>query len=128
MYYMLLTSEHGRGNGLTVRYAVKPSDFRLTKTQLLLRRSGPRFSNNYCVSAYCKAISLWFARHSIRYLPIALPIKGWISLHNHVTYARNSGIRRRIYEKSALYMPYCPLMDCYFYTSTNGEWHVAVYA
>ena len=58
---------------------------------------------------------------SIRYLPAALPIKGWISLHNHVTYAHNSGIRRRIYVKSALYMPYCPLMDCYFYTSTNGE-------
>ncbi|RHI63996.1 hypothetical protein DW161_13825 [Bacteroides ovatus] len=21
-----------------------------------------------------------------------------------------------------------PLIDCYFYTSANGEWHVAVYA
>ena len=31
---------------------------------------------------------------SIRYLSAALPIKGWISLHNHVTYAHNSGIRR----------------------------------
>ena len=58
---------------------------------------------------------------SIGYLPASLPIKGWISLHSHVTYAHNSGIRRRIYGKSALYMPYCPLMDCYFYTSTNGE-------
>ena len=58
---------------------------------------------------------------SIRYLPAVLPIKGWIYLHNHVTYAHNSGIRRRIYGKSALYMPYCPLMDCYFYTSANGE-------
>ena len=58
---------------------------------------------------------------SIRCLPAALPIKGWISLHNHMTYVHNSGIRRRIYGKSALYMPYCPLMDCYFYTSTNGE-------
>jgi len=28
-----------------------------------------------------------------------------------MTYAHNSGIRRRIYGKSALYMPYCPLMD-----------------
>ena len=44
-----------------------------------------------------------------------------------MTYAHNSGIRRRIYGKSALYMPYCPLMDCYFYTSANGEWQVAVY-
>ena len=58
---------------------------------------------------------------SIRYLPAVLPIKGWIYLHNHVTFAHNSGIRRRIYGKSALYMLYCPLMDCYFYTSTNGE-------
>ena len=58
---------------------------------------------------------------SIRYLLVALPIKGRISLHNHVTYAHNSGIRRRIYGKYALYMPYCPLMNCYFYTSTNGE-------
>ena len=40
---------------------------------------------------------------------------------DYVTYAHNSGIRRRIYGKSALYMPYCPLMDCYFYTSANGE-------
>ena len=38
-----------------------------------------------------------------------------------VNSVHNSGIRRRIYGKSALYMPYCPLMDCYFYTSTNGE-------
>ena len=45
-----------------------------------------------------------------------------------MTYAHNSGIRRRIYGKSALYMPYCPLMDCYFYTSTNGERQWAVYA
>ncbi|KAB6454398.1 hypothetical protein GAZ09_06975 [Phocaeicola vulgatus] len=58
---------------------------------------------------------------SIRYLSAALPIKGWISLHNHVTYAHNSRIRRRIYGKSALSIPYSPLMDCYFYTSANGE-------
>ena len=64
---------------------------------------------------------------SIRYLSAALPIKGWISLHNHVTYAHNSRIRRRIYGKSALSIPYSPLMDCYFYTSANGEWQVAVY-
>ncbi|WP_302827054.1 hypothetical protein [Bacteroides finegoldii] len=44
-------------------FAVKPSCFRLTKTQLAVRRSGPRFSNNYCVSAHCKAIFLWFAGH-----------------------------------------------------------------
>lgn len=43
--------------------AVKPSCFRLTKRQLAVRRSGPRFSNNYCVSANCKAIPLWFAGH-----------------------------------------------------------------
>ena len=65
---------------------------------------------------------------SIKYLPTALPIKGWISLHNYVTYAHNSGIRRRIYGKSVLYIPYCPLMDCYFHTSTNGEWQWVVYA
>ena len=63
---------------------------------------------------------------SIRHLPAALPIKRWLSLLNHVTYAHNSGIRRQIYGKSALYMPYCPLMDCYFYTSANGEWQVVV--
>ena len=40
--------------------AVKPSCFRLTKRQLAVRRSGPCFSNNYCVSAHCKAIFLWF--------------------------------------------------------------------
>ncbi|EEZ23609.1 hypothetical protein HMPREF0105_0992 [Bacteroides sp. 3_1_33FAA] len=49
-------------------------------------------------------------------------------LHNHVTYAHNSGIRRRIYGKSALYIPYSPLTNYYLYTSANGEWHVAVYA
>ena len=58
---------------------------------------------------------------SIRYLPAALPIKGWISLHNHVTYVHNSGMRRRIYGKSTLSIPYSPLTDCYFYTSANGE-------
>ena len=41
--------------------AVKPFGFRLTKTQLADRRSGPRLSNNYCVSAHCKAIPLWLA-------------------------------------------------------------------
>ena len=30
---------------------------------------------------------------SIRHLPAALPIKRWLSLLNHVTYAHNSGIR-----------------------------------
>ena len=40
--------------------AAKPSCFRLTKTQLAVRRSGPRFSNNYCVSDHCVAIFLWF--------------------------------------------------------------------
>ena len=45
------------------RFAVKPSCFRLTKRQLAVRRSGPRLSNNYCVSAHCMAIPLWFAGH-----------------------------------------------------------------
>lgn len=62
----------------------------------------------------------------IRYLSAVLPIKGWIYLHNHVTYAHNSGIRRRIYGKSALYILYCPLMDCYFYTSANGDFEISV--
>ena len=47
----------GRFSGLI---AVKPSGFRLTKTQLAVRRSGPCFSNNYCVSDHCVAIFLWF--------------------------------------------------------------------
>ena len=59
---------------------------------------------------------------SIRYLPAVLPIKGWIYLHNHVTYAHNSGMRRCIYGKSALSIPYSPLTNYYFYTSANGEW------
>ena len=50
----------GRFGGVS---AVKPLGFRLTKTQLAVRRGGPRLSNNYCVSANCKAISLWFAGH-----------------------------------------------------------------
>ena len=58
---------------------------------------------------------------SIGVLPASLPIKGWISLPNHVTHAHNWGIRRRIYGKSALSIPYSPLMDCHFYTSANGE-------
>lgn len=58
---------------------------------------------------------------SIRYLPAAHPIKRWISFHNHVTYTHSSGIRRRIYEKSALSIPYSPLMDYYFYTFANEE-------
>ena len=32
-----------------------------------------------------------------------------------------------MYWKSALSIPYSPLMDCYFYTAANGEWQVAVY-
>ena len=43
---------------------------------------------------------------SIRYLPAAHPIKRWISFHNHVTYTHSSGIKRRIYGKSALSIPY----------------------
>lgn len=39
-------------------FAVKPSCFRLTKTQLAVRRSGPHLSNNYCVLAHCMAILL----------------------------------------------------------------------
>ena len=49
-------------NGLAA-VAVKPFGFRLTKTQLAVRRSGPRLSNNYCVSAHCMAVSLWLAGH-----------------------------------------------------------------
>ena len=37
------------------------------------------------------------------------------------TYAHSSGIRGRIYEKSALSIPYSPLMDYYFYTFANEE-------
>ena len=58
---------------------------------------------------------------SIGDLPTSLPIKRWISLPNHATYAHNSGIRRHIYGKSALSIRYSPLMDCHFYTSANGE-------
>jgi len=58
---------------------------------------------------------------SIGDLSAFLPIKGWISLHNHAAYAHNSGIKRHIYGKSALSIPNSPLMDCYFYTSANGE-------
>ena len=118
---------------------------------------------------------------SIRHLPAALPIKRWLSLLNHVTYAHNSGIREtyvleicpfhtlfsingllflhickwrmtgsrirlivflhclhwwidtstllQMESGSEPYMPYgfpslSPLTDCYFYTSTNGEWAV----
>ena len=84
---------------------------------------------------------------SIRHLPAALPIKRWLSLLNHVTYAHNSGIRETyvleicpfhtLFSINGLlflhfcksYMPYgfpslSPLTDCYFYTSTNGEWAV----
>ena len=46
------------GGGFGGIIAVKPSCFRLTKRQLAVRRSGPRFSNNYCVSDYCVAIFL----------------------------------------------------------------------
>ena len=44
-----------------------------------------------------------------------------VKVISHVTYAHNSGIRRHIYGKSALSIPYSPLMDYYFYTSANGE-------
>ena len=38
--------------------AVKPYGFGLTKTQLAVRRGGPRFYNNYCVSARYMAVFL----------------------------------------------------------------------
>ena len=65
---------------------------------------------------------------SIGDLPTSLPIKRWISLPNHATYAHNSGIRRHIYGKSALSIPYSPLMDCHFtlMQMENRRW--AVYA
>ena len=50
----------GRFGGV---FAVKPSGFRLTKTQLAVRRSGPRLSNNYCVQVRCMAILLRFTGH-----------------------------------------------------------------
>lgn len=56
-------------------YAVKPSGFRLTKRQLAVRRSGPRLSNNYCVSIHCMAIPLWFARHFYQVLAGCSPYK-----------------------------------------------------
>lgn len=37
---------------------VKLYGFGLTKTQLAVRRGGPRFYKNYCVSAYYMAVSL----------------------------------------------------------------------
>ena len=94
---------------------------------------------------------------SIGDLPASLPIKGWISLPNHVTYAHNWGNKEaHIREISPFhtlfsinglsflhfckwrtggepYMPrvlpsLSPLTDCYFYTSANGEQAVAVHA
>ncbi|MCI6391500.1 hypothetical protein PN653_01730 [Parabacteroides distasonis] len=54
------TPEHQGVGTVWRQVAVKPYDFRLTKTQLAVRRSGPCFSNNYCVSDHCVAIFLWF--------------------------------------------------------------------
>lgn len=54
------TPEHQGVGTVWRQVAVKPYDFRLTKTQLAVRRSGPCFSNNYCVSGCCVAIFLWF--------------------------------------------------------------------
>ena len=66
---------------------------------------------------------------SIRYLPAVLPIKGWISLHNHVTYAHNSGMRRRIYlwKISSFHTLFSinELLLLHFCKWRNG--HVAVY-
>ena len=54
------TPEHQGVGTVWRQVAVKPYDFRLTKPQLAVRRSGPCFSNNYCVSDHCVAIFLWF--------------------------------------------------------------------
>ena len=65
--FLIPVRKSDSGAFLGVRFggvsAVKPSGFRLTKTQLAVRRSGPRLSNNYCVLAHCMAILLWFTRH-----------------------------------------------------------------
>ncbi len=52
------TPEHQGVGTVWRQVAVKPYDFRLTKTQLAVRRSGPHLSNNYCVLAHCMAILL----------------------------------------------------------------------
>ena len=118
-----------RGVGTVWRQvAVKPYGFRLTKTQLAVRRDGPRLSNNYCVSAIMWLFSCDLRGISIGDLPTSLPIKRWISLPNHATYAHNSGIRRHIYGKSALSIPYSPINGLSFYTYANGEQAVAVHA
>ena len=106
--------------------AVKPSGFNLTGTQLTVRRSGSRLSNNHCTSVLCADILLWFTGHFHQVFANHSPHKGWISFHNHVTYAHNSGIRRCIYGKSTLSIPYSPLMDWYFYTSTD-RWFKNLY-
>lgn len=65
--FLIPVRKSDSGAFLGVRFggvsAVKPSGFRLTKTQLAVRRSGPRLSNNYCVQARCMAILLRFTGH-----------------------------------------------------------------
>lgn len=50
--------------------------------------------NNHCVSNYYAAFYCDSRVISIGYLPAVFPTKGWISLHNYVTYTHNSGIRK----------------------------------
>lgn len=52
------TPEHQGAGTVWRQVAVKPYGFRLTKTQLAVRRDGPRLSNNYCVSAHYVAVLL----------------------------------------------------------------------
>ncbi|MCS3065419.1 hypothetical protein NXX40_26100 (plasmid) [Parabacteroides distasonis] len=52
------TPEHQGVGTVWRQVAVKPLGFRLTKRQLAVRRGGPRFSNNYCVSAHYMAVLL----------------------------------------------------------------------
>lgn len=64
---------------------------------------------------------------SIRHLPAALPIKRWLSLLNHVTYAHNSGIRETYVLEICPFHTLFSINGLLFYTSANGEWQVAVY-
>ena len=66
---------------------------------------------------------------SIGDLPASLPIKGWISLPNHVTYAHNWGNKEaHIREISPFHTQFSinGLLLLHFYKWRNG--HVAVYA
>ena len=65
---------------------------------------------------------------SIRHLPAALPIKRWLSLLNHVTYAHNSGIRETYVLEICPFHTLFSINGLSFYTYANGEQAVAVHA